>query len=239
MQSLKSINKKAKKAISSLNTENQPQEMINPSKLPRPVSSKSKNIYKTQLKKKHSLSKLISAPRRNQCIALNKIPNIYENLISITSYRLKQLPCSASNSPSSSLFDNPRLLNQRAFSPASQRDDYFSPRLPTANDNQFPIQAKLVTHDKAVGQSTKSLKKIVVEQPKIFIRPKILNSKLFQHVNKEEIISKKAYKDLSDLISYNVKMKKKGKIKRGLCLDLPRSPVPKVVHNINVLTSNS
>ncbi|OMJ80084.1 hypothetical protein SteCoe_19730 [Stentor coeruleus] len=239
MQSLKSIKKKANKSfILSPNTENQPQEIIYPSKIPRPSSSKGKNIQKFHLKKKHSLSKLLSAPRRNHHIPLNKIPNAYENLISITSYRSKQLPCSASNSPSFSLFDNPRSSNPRTFSPPSQREDYFSPRIPNSIDNQNQNQTKIITHDKSVGQSTKSLKKIVVEQPKIFIRPKILNSKLFQHVYKEEIISKKVYKDLNDLITYNVKVKTKGKIKRGLCLDLPKSPVPKVVHNINVLTSN-
>jgi hypothetical protein len=90
--------------------------------------------------------------------------------------------------------------------------------------------------DKAIGQSMKILKKIVIKKPKILVFPKEPHEKfIFDDMNKN-LFKKKPFRNFSEMIPYNNRMRPKGKIKRGLCINLSKSPVPRLVHNISILS---
>lgn len=237
MHSAKNMKKKVKSTKRSPKIiENLSQEIIYHPKLPRPNSSKLKNIHTLRIKRRISFAKLTNFSNKNHRNLSIRTYNDCDNLISITTYTGRPIPYSSSNTPSCGFFEETKPEHIRAVSPSNISDDSFSGFYPSDPKLHCPEQTKLLMIDKAIGQSMKILKKIVIKKPKILVCPKEPHDKaIFDDMNRN-LFKKKPFRNFSEMIPYNNRMRPKGKIKRGLCINLCKSPTPRLVHNINILS---
>ena len=193
----------------------------------RPFTTKAKNIHTQSLKKtrKSQLNKLLFQQKFQNL----KVPKYLDcqDIINITPLSANSIPCRSNPTPKGSIQETSIKIDNKDFAYSDFSDEsasVFYPNEPKIHFFENKSEKKLESLEK---------KKIFIKKPKI-----VISSKGFcEKIKTSEDFSKfspQPMKNLIEMIKAHSKLKPKGRVRRGLCINLSKSPVPKVMNSIKL-----
>ena len=214
----------------------------------RPKTSKARNIHTLSLNKKRSLKDLkkISLKKNNNVQLSNNI-DYFEcrDLINIHTIANTFLPKTAKVTPTYGFHDDVSETKSRETPHSDLSDESGSLYYPNEPRIHVFSEIEIKKVETSLKDEKHSTKKIFIKNPKIVITtkevapkeisPKEVAEKKFQFPYKNNYrYSSRPVKDISELIFSHNKTKPKGRVRRGLCINSNKSPIPRVLHNIKL-----
>ena len=208
--------------------------------LRRPKTSQAKNIHTIGLMKKRSLKRFSF---KNQKIAT---PNPYSDcrdIISIKTLGVKAVPKTTNHTPTRGFYEEDTELNAREISRSDISDESASiyyPNEPKIHMTNKSLQENEKKNNNknygeiVINEKVNLNKKVIIKKPRIVITTKDAAERSVDG-SKDSKFEAKPMKNISDLIMFtHAKVRPKGRVRRGLCININKSPVPRILRNIKL-----
>lgn len=189
------------------------------SALRRPNTPQVRNIHTIGMGKKGSLKKFSFKRSKNPEVKNNSDG---QDLIFIRTIS-KPLPKTTTHTPTYGYHENLAVIKSHTSSPSDLSSENTSTYYPTS-----PKIAELIESIQSHLKSEKKIKKILIKKPRIVITTKDSIEKVPMKYEPQPL------KNISELIFSHTKIRPKGRVRRGLCINLNKSPIPKILHNIKL-----
>ena len=202
----------------------------------RPNTSQARNIHTIGLVKKGSLKRF--SFKKQKIILPNQFTDCHD-FININTIELKSAPKTTNQTPTRSYWNEESEIMAKEKSRSDSSDE--SPSIYYLNEPKIHMKQK---GREEIDRKNENRREIVNNE-KVCPKKKVINMKpridsttkevVESHANgsKESKQEAKPMKDISDLIIFtHTKIRLKGRVRRGLCINVNKSPIPRILHSI-------